>query len=271
MTRHPFKLAVSNITTDSDPKVNRERICQAAKDASARGARLVLFAEGALSGYVKSQIQSWSNVDWIGLENELNLVKEYATEYGIHIALGCNQLFNLRLRPYNSLLIISDQGEVISSYHKRYLSHSEITDWYSPGKDPVCFEIDGWRFGSALCIEVNFPEIFSHYEALDVDCVLLATSSSDAVHWIQACGHAACNNLWIGLANAGQSSKELPGGLIGPNGLSLVRHEPNGDSELVIGVLDEEDPALDTALNKARPWRRKARDGSIYKVDCPIR
>lgn len=54
-------------------------------------------------------------------------------------------------------------------------------------------------------------------------------------------------------------------------GARLVRHEPNGDSELVIGVLDEEDPALDTALNKARPWRRKARDGSIYKVDCPIR
>lgn len=270
MTRPPFKLAVSNITTDSNPKVNRQRICQAAKNASARGARLILFAEGALSGYVKSQIKSWWHVDWIELENELNLVKECATEYGIFIVLGCNQVYDPQLRPYNSLLIISDSGELISCYHKRYLSHSEITDWYSPGKEPVCFEVDGWRFGCALCIEVNFPEIFSEYEALGVDCVLLATNSSDAVHWIQACGHAACNNLWIGLSTPRQYSQDLPGGLIGPNGLSLARHEPNGESELVIGILDEEDPALDIALNKARPWRRKAREGSIYNVDCPM-
>lgn len=270
MVRPPIKLAVSSITTDSDPNINRERICAAAKNAAARGARLALFAEGALSGYVKSQIKSWHTVEWNQLEYQLKQVRECATEYGIYIALGCNQLFDPRERPYNSLLIISDKGELLSSYHKRYLSHSEITDWYSPGKEPVCFEIDGWRFGCSLCIEVNFPEVFSEYEALDVDCVLLATSSSDAVHWIQASGHAACNNIWIGLSNARQCSQDLPGGLIGPNGLSVVRHEPNSDNELVIGVLDKSDPAFDTALNKARPWRRKAREGSIYQVACPM-
>ena len=47
---------------------------------------------------------------------------------------------------------------------------------YSPGSDPITFVVDGYRFGCALGMESHFPEVFSEYERLDVDCVLFSST-----------------------------------------------------------------------------------------------
>lgn len=33
----------------------------------------------------------------------------------------------------------------------------------------MVFDVDGFRFGIAICIEINFPDLFAHYDRLDVD------------------------------------------------------------------------------------------------------
>ena len=46
----------------------------------------------------------------------------------------------------------------------------------------------------------------------------------------------------------------------------------SAEPSYVIATLDRHDPAYDVALNKARPWRAKARLGEIYRermVDDP--
>jgi len=40
----------------------------------------------------------------------------------------------------------------------------------------VTFEVDGFRFSCALGKELHYPEIFTEYEQLDVDCVLFSTT-----------------------------------------------------------------------------------------------
>ena len=47
------------------------------------GANLVHFPEGALSGYVKSQIGDWQQVDWRALDSELAETAELAGELGL--------------------------------------------------------------------------------------------------------------------------------------------------------------------------------------------
>src|SRR5207248_2064216 len=82
-----------------------------------------------------------------------------------------------------------------TGYDKRFLSHTEGTGWHTPGRDPCVFEVEGWRFGCALCIELHFAEVFQQYAVLDVACVLCSAYADDARFGIQAQGYAASGFL----------------------------------------------------------------------------
>ena len=74
-------LAVAQTPIAADPVQNGEVIRTQMHTAKAQGARLVQFPEGAASGYSKSEIKDWAEVDWPTLnvtietpEGELNLI-----------------------------------------------------------------------------------------------------------------------------------------------------------------------------------------------------
>ncbi|MBL4739608.1 MAG: carbon-nitrogen hydrolase family protein [Sneathiella sp.] len=259
----PIAIAQSLITKDVEENGNhiRELMAQAHKS----GARLIHFPEGALSGYVKTQITDWNTVNWDIVRNELLMIMEVAKSLGIWTVLGCSHKLTEPNRPHNSLFIISDRGEMITRYDKRYCSQTEMNDWYSPGQKAQTFDVDGFRFGCALCIEIQFAEVFSEYERLDTDCVLFSAYSEDPIFWIQAQGYAATNNMWFSVPVPAQCGAELQGGLIGPNGYGLSRCHVNTQPHVQMVELDRKNPELQTALTKARPWRRKARLRTIYE------
>lgn len=137
--------------------------------------------------------------------------------------------------------------------------HTEITDWYTPGFEPVTVDVDGFRFGCLLCIEVNFPELWLEQETLGVDCVLFSTFSEDPIFDILARGHAAAHGLWVSVAVPAHCSTAMPSGVVGPHGYRIASAATDQHPALVCVDLDRDDPTLDIALNKARPWRKKAR------------
>lgn len=247
----------------SDVRKNGQHIRAAMEQAAASKARLVHFAEGALSGYVKSQVKSWHDVDWAAVREELTDIVNLAAKLGVWVVVGSNHRLAEPNWPQNSLYVISDQGTVVARYSKRFCSHTEVTSWYTPGSDPVTFEVDGIRFGCALCIEVCFPELFAEYEQLQVDCMLLSTYSRDPVHRLMACAHAATNCYWVSVAVPAQCSSELPSMVIGPDG-SVISEAMPGRVDLVLSPLDAATAKFEIALRYARPWRAKARTLEIY-------
>lgn len=261
----PLQIAIAQSFIHSDVRENGARIRSLMEEAANKGARLIHFPEGALSGYVKAQIKDWSHVDWDAIAEELTLIRKAAKQFRIWTVVGCNHRLTAPNRPQNSLYIVSDEGEVVNRYDKRWCSNSEITDWYSPGDLPCVFEVDGFKFGCALCIEIQFPVLFSEYEALDVDCVLFSTYSEDPMFWTQAQGHAATNNYWLSFSVPAQCSANLQSGMINPDGNGQSRAQMSAEDQMLIAQLDYEDPGLQVALTKARPWRRKARSGEIYQ------
>ncbi|MCU1503823.1 MAG: hypothetical protein JWM12_3177, partial [Ilumatobacteraceae bacterium] len=112
------------------------------------------------------------------------------------VVRGLMQRAAIAHRPHNSLYVISDQGRIVR-YDKRFCSNTEITQFYSPGFEPVVFDVDGYRFGCSICIEVNFPQLFAEYERLGVDCVLLSAWPVDAIFLTKARAHAAINCYWL--------------------------------------------------------------------------
>jgi hypothetical protein len=122
--------------------------------------------------------------------------------------------------------------------------------------------VDGWRFGCALCIEIQFPEVFLEYGARDIDCVLFSAYADEPMFGIQAQGYAASHSVWFSVSVPAQMSHGLCSRLIAPTG-EVQGAAPPLVSGLVLNRLDADDPQWKIALEHARPWRAKARDGAI--------
>ncbi len=265
-----FTLATVQGEIGPDVRQNGRAIRAAMLLAAQSGARLVHFPECALSGYIELQIAAWSQVDWTTLEAERDHIADLARRLGIWVVLGANHrsLPTGKSRteperwPQNSLYVISDQGVVAGRYAKRLCSNTELTWWYTPGQDPLMFEVDGLRFGCALCIEVVFPHLFAEYERLGVDCMLLSSYSFEPMQAIMARAHAATNCYWVSLATPVAVSRALPSQLFGPDGHPLATCVP-GTTGMIVQTLDPEADRFRVALRLARPWRALARTGEL--------
>lgn len=233
--------------------------------AHAEGAQLVHFPEGAISGYAgqdKAHYAGW-RVDWALVVEQLDLVTALARDLGVWVVVGGNHRLSAPNRPHNSLYVISPQG-LVDRYDKRLLSFSEVSDFYTPGFTPVVIETRGVRFGLALCIELNFPEVFTAYAAQGVDCVLFSSFSQDPMFDVIARAHAALNSIWISVSVPAQCSTAMASGVIGPHGRWLGSCPGDRTPSVVCVDIDPDDPDLDIALHKAKPWRSRSRAGHDY-------
>jgi predicted amidohydrolase len=264
MGKRPITIATAQSLISADVRENGREIRGLMHQARSQGATIVHFPEGAMSGYTKSQIKDWAHVDWDALLRELQLTADLARDLGLWVVLGSCHRLTPPHRPHNSLYVLSDRGDLATRYDKRLCSHTEITRWFTPGRGCCVFEVDGWRFGCALCIEIHFPELFQEYAALDVDCVLFSSYSEDPMFGIQAQGYAASHSYWVSVSVPTQTSHALSSRLIAPTG-DVQASAPPSISGLSIARLDADAPEWKIALHHAKPWRATARDGAIYR------
>lgn len=264
MSRRPIKLATAQSRISPDVRENGREVRRLMHEARSAGASLVHFPESAVSGCSKAHIKDWGRFDWDVLVEELHATAALAGELGLWVVAGSCHRLTPPHRPHNSLYVISDRGELATRYDKRFLSHTEVTGWHTPGRRPCVFEAWGWRFGCVLCIEVHFPELFREYADLGVDCVLFSAYADDAMFGVQAQGYAASHNHWVSVATPTQLSGGLPSRLIAPTGEVQAVAAPD-ESRVVLGELDESCPRWEVALHRAKPWRAKAREGSVYR------
>lgn len=263
-----MKIAAAQTAVSADISANAHRIRTAIQEAAAEGVRLISFCEGALSGYAKSQIAApddWRTFAWEVQEAELRRISALCGELRIFAVVGAAHRLEVSARPHNSLYVLSDTGELLTRYDKRFLSNSELSGWYTPGTEPVLFEVDGYRFGCAICIESQFPEVFIEYERMNADIVLFASYGIPEHFQIALRAHAGLNCLWIAAATPAQEAPKGPAGIVGPDGKWVSLCEPFPQFSFVTTILDRDIPQYDIALRRARPWRAKARAGEIYR------
>jgi predicted amidohydrolase len=264
MNKRPISIATTQCLITPDVRENGREIRRLMQQARAEGAGIVHFPEAAMSGCSKAQIKNWDHVDWVSLGDELQSMASLARDLGLWVVVGCAHRLTPPNRPHNSLYVISNRGEVATRYDKRFCSHTEITSWHTPGREACVFEVDGWRFGCVLCIEVHFPELFLHYAEAGVDCVLFSAYADDPMFGVQAQGYAASHGYWLSLSIPTQTSGVLTSRLIAPTGEVQAAARPSG-SEAVVDLLDEGCPRWEIALHRAKPWRSVAREGGIYR------
>lgn len=264
-----MKIAAAQTTVSASLAANGEAIRGLIAAAADEGARLVHFCEGALSGYAKAQIghpEAWSAFDWEAQETELHAIAALCRRLRIFAVVGGAHRLSGPYPPHNSLYVLSDTGELVTRYDKRYLSNSELQGWYTPGAEAISFDVDDYRFGCAICIEAQFFEVFSGYERQGVDAVLFSSWGIPMRFLIALRAHAALNCLWISAATPAQTvGDRSPAGILGPDGKTAAHGPQAAEAAIATAMLDRDDPAYETVLRKARPWRALAREGGIYR------
>ncbi|WP_326949113.1 carbon-nitrogen hydrolase family protein [Amycolatopsis sp. NBC_01307] len=272
-----FRLAVAQSEVVEDPadvtalRASAVRLRELMAEARDAGARLVQFPEGAIT-YPHKRVMSvhgpervgpadWTRAAWPVLRAEAEAIAELAGRLGIWVAFGSIHPLSGGSRPHNSLYVVSDTGKLVGRYDKRFLSNTELRYLYSPGTEPLVFEVDGVRFGCALCIEVNFPELFAEYERLDVDCVLVSVMVDDAARATVAQAYGTLYSYWLGYSVPAQFAATVPAGVVAPGGRWIARAPSRPEPGLAVADLELSDPDVATAVQLARPWRRTARAG----------
>ncbi|MBT3601538.1 MAG: carbon-nitrogen hydrolase family protein [Candidatus Latescibacteria bacterium] len=260
-----IKVATAQSHIDKDVKANGTEICTLMEQATKEGADLIHFPEGALSGYSKKEVKDWQAFDWPNIKMQLNQIADLASKLGIWVVLGCSHQLSPPNRPHNSLYIISNTGHVHTRYDKQLCSFNETMNWYTPGRSTCIFEVAGIRFGCALCIEIQFPELFLDYLDQDVHCILFSAYDDSTIFSIQAQGYAASCSSWISHSIPTAMSHTTSSKMIGPTGKVLSTCK-NNTSGIIINTIDLDAPEWDIPITKARPWRNKAREGSVYRT-----
>ncbi|MCA9840295.1 MAG: carbon-nitrogen hydrolase family protein [Trueperaceae bacterium] len=252
----PFSLAIAQMPITGDARQNGQTVRTLMQDASAQGARLLQFPEGALSGYAKNPIQSWDEVNWEHVRSELESIMVLAKQLQLWVVLGSAHPLSEPNWPHNSLYIISDEGKLVNRYDKRLCSYTETSRFYTPGTEAITFEVDGFMFGCLICVEINFPPLFIEYEKLGIDCLLLSSYPVDKVFYTKTLALAAIYNYWISLSVPMECLHLMKSALIGPDGQCAAEVKEN--QGVVVTNLDVSDPRYEIALNRARPWRASA-------------
>ncbi|WP_020388998.1 carbon-nitrogen hydrolase family protein [Kribbella catacumbae] len=273
-TQTTLRIAVAQSTVREDPtdadglRASAAEVRRFMKDAAAAGARLIHFTEGAIcfpSKYVMSELgpdevgpSDWTKAEWAVLQEELDRIAVLSGELGIWTVIPSVHQLPAPTRPHNSMYVVSDQGKIVSRYDERMLSTTKVTWMYTSGEGPGTFEVDGWRFGLALGLDVLFPEVFAEYDRLDVDVVLVSYATTGVPRnkqvGVQARGTAANNTCWVSLAAPANPGAGLYSGVIDPRGDWVLEGPADGTPGVAVIELQTDD-----VTQFGRDFRRRTR------------
>lgn len=174
---------------------------------------LVLLPEAALSGYVGEDLSCDPSAAREPLDGPTcAALAALARRHGSHV---CGPIIEADgVRTFNSAVVLDPRGELVAHYRKRHPWFPER--WATKGdlEHPV-FELEGLRFGLAICFDVHFlpRESRDFLDRIDVLLFPSAWVDEDAVDLREDLFASLAQRfeLWIVNANWGPGRPHLRG------------------------------------------------------------
>lgn len=201
------------------------------RKASEKKAGVVHFSECCLSGYGGFDFNEYHREAENQIQKGISEICEQARLYKIWVIFGTHVFEREMKKPFNSLFVINDKGEIECRYDKRLLSEFDL-DWYNAGTEPGIFTWKGIKCGLLICHEWRYPELYRQYYHLGVE--MLFQSWYDGNHSEEEYqsegknlgevipgfvrGNAANNKLWISAANTSKKQSSFPAFVVQPDG-----------------------------------------------------
>ncbi len=130
----------------------------------------IVFPELALNGYVldKDVFDLAEDIDG----DSITEMRKIAKENNINLIFGFIEA-NGEDKPYNSVVVIWRDWEIITKYHKNHLfTESVEPEIYSAWEELSVFELEWWKCGLSICFDIRYPRLYEVYKHAGVECVI---------------------------------------------------------------------------------------------------
>jgi predicted amidohydrolase len=241
----PFTIALVQM----DPKIgdrarNRAAIVAGIERAAGAGARLVVFPECALSGYVFDSAAAAAPAAETVPGETTEAVAEACRKHGVYAIVGLLERVDDAL--YNSAFVAGPSG-LVANYRKCHLPVLGIDRYVGRGEELPVIELPFARIGILICYDVRFPEAARSLTLRGADVIVVPTNWPEGAEsapefltraraWENRVFVAACNRVGEerGARFIGRSQ------IVAPDGKLLA--EADGCSETMLTATI--DPAL---------------------------
>ncbi len=200
-----MRVALAQVNSSADVGANLEIVGEWSAKAASAGADLVVFPEAMMRAFGNRLTDIAEPLDgpWA------RRVREIAAENDVVVAVG---MFTpgSDARHVRNTLLITGRG-VEESYDKIHLYDAfgfAESDTVDAGDEVVTVEIEGVRFGLAICYDIRFPRLFTALARLGAEATIVVASwanwpgkveawttlaaarAMDATTYVLACGQA---------------------------------------------------------------------------------
>lgn len=250
----PFAVA----QPDTPPSVEEltRAIADAAAQAAAAGARVLVTPEMSLTGYnIDDEIRRAHAADV-----DLDAVAEIARRHDIYIIVGFPSDAG-QGNLYNTAAVIGPEGE-IARYHKTHLYGDLDKGAFVAGDELVVqFEIDGVCCGLIICYDVEFPEIVRAHAVAGTHVLFVPTGLMEPYSFIArdiVRARAFESQMFIAYTNRCGTEGELTytgtSRIFAPSGDAIA--EAGTQAELIDAILEPADLAASRRENTYLTDRR---------------
>jgi predicted amidohydrolase len=149
-TRPTIHVAAVQMRSSRDLQENVASIQKHLQNCAAKGVRVAVFPECALTGYYADLIPKYSAEQLANAEKQ---VAETCRKADIYAVVGTPYRDGGKL--YNSAAVFAPSGKVIERYHKVQLAE----DWPDAGDHLSVFKVDGVPCSIIICHDERYPEL----------------------------------------------------------------------------------------------------------------
>ncbi|WP_020390573.1 carbon-nitrogen hydrolase family protein [Kribbella catacumbae] len=157
-----MKIAVVQTASSQDKVANRELVTRLVADAVVGGPDLVVLPEAMMADFATEGGSVGELAE--ALDGEfVSTLRKCAAEHGVAIVAGMFERSCDEGRPYNTLLAVGADGDLVGAYRKIHLYDAfgyRESDQLTPGDvAPVVVQIAGHKLGLMTCYDLRFPEL----------------------------------------------------------------------------------------------------------------
>jgi predicted amidohydrolase len=242
-----------------------EKIRQLLSEASAQGAEIACFPEAYIPG-LRGQDFEVLAFDQTAHEKSLTAVAQWARTYGVATILGMERLTaaGRQIAAY----VIDSHAEILGYQTKNQLDPTE-DQFYVPGNTRRLFEVNGVKFGIAICHEGwRYPEtvrwaaargakivFHPHHTGSDREGVRLTEwGAANAPYYEKAMMMRSIENtIYFASVNYAMRFQESATSLISPSG-NCQAYLPYGQEGVLVQAIKVEE-ATGLLANRYAPER----------------
>ncbi|MDX6237430.1 MAG: deaminated glutathione amidase [Kribbellaceae bacterium] len=251
-----MRIAVVQTASSQDKAANRDAVTRLIAAAAAGKPDVVVLPEAMMADFAADGGSVGDQAE--PLDGEfVSLLRKAAVEHGTAIVAGMFERSFDEARPYNTLLAVGADGELLGAYRKIHLydafGYRESDQLTAGNVAPVVVEIAGRKLGLMTCYDLRFPELSR--ALVDAGAEVLVVPAAwvrgplKEYHWTTLLTARAIENTCY-VAAAAQNGKKY-------SGLSQVI-DPQGVPVASVGEVDghaiaEIDPVRLAEVRKRNP------------------